>query len=151
MGKFADQFGSHLDKAQTRLENTAYNATVLLFSNIVFDTPWDHESGDKAGTARGGWNTSIGENANVSFNGRKDITGYTPVSEIQSTVKSGEINWLANSAPHIVILDYGLFTLDHSRRIINHYSSQATQGMVSVNVRRWNEFVLQAASIAGSK
>lgn len=141
---FAEDLAKYADKTAKRLDTVAYNATVLIFSSVVFETAID------TGRLRGGWQPSVGQgDYTVSY--RLDPTGAFVIEDIQTVVVGGELNFLTNTVEYGYVLEYGLYPNPPKKgtgKTQGGFSTQTPYGMISPNLLRWNDFVQQAVALA---
>ncbi len=115
-------------------EKTVRGVALELFSAIVLTTPVD------TGRLRGNWQTSI-ENPSYGTLNRTDKTGSAAINEIETNAKIYKLNqtmYFTNN------LDYA-YTIEYGRKGGLVGSLQAPQGMVRINVARFQEVVNKIA------
>ena len=84
--KIAEQTNATLDEAARAI-------TISLFNGVINDTRVD------TGRLRGNWQASIGQPEQGTIE-RLDPNGTQAATEVESTVQSGEINYLTNNLPY---------------------------------------------------
>ena len=84
--KIAEQTNSTLDEAARAI-------TISLFNGVINDTRVD------TGRLRGNWQASIGQPEQGTIE-RLDPNGTQATAQVESTVQSGEINYLTNNLPY---------------------------------------------------
>ena len=124
------QFAKLVDK---RINVVHRDLSIKLFSRIVLDTPVD------TGEARGGWNASMGM-PDLRETGRIDTTGEAAIRDIEASIKAdrSKIAYLSNSVGHIIPLEYG-------------WSKQQPEGMVRINIARFQTLIKEAVESAKRK
>lgn len=130
MSTFALDVARFVEKVGEQAEMAVKKATIDLFSDVVRATPVD------TGRAKGNWQPTIGAPA-AGQTAALDPSGGGAMSEIVSTVSAGEMGqtfYLSNNLPYIERLEYG------------SHSKQAPNGMVRLNVQRWQAIIDAAAS-----
>ncbi len=144
MGKFADQFAKSIDKAYEKVCKTAEGGTILLFSAIVLDSPVD------TGQLRANWIPSLDEPWTEAIYGDTSKDGATSTQNIQNVVTVGHVNYLTNALPYAPVIEYGLYPNPPKKptgRTVNGFSTQAPQGMVTINTLRFNRYLKTAAEV----
>lgn len=125
---FSKQLTAFVSGTKEKIDKTVRGATVTLATNVITETPVDE------GTARGNWQTSIGE----PKTGILDRKGSeASITELEATVpdEAGQVVFISNNLPYIRKLEYG-------------YSEQARNpdGMVRVNAAKWPQVVEHEAA-----
>ena len=134
-------------KAAEKMEGTISGSILELFGDIVVSTPvgnpkiWKvnegrtkliKPSGYTGGTLRGNWNLQLNMVDNtVNVNSK---SGGKANRKARSRMKkfNGQTVYISNHLPYARRVEYG-------------WSKQAPQGMVRINVRRWNRIVSRNA------
>ena len=131
MEKFAEKT---LDKLEVGFKKVAFG----LSEDIIMATPVD------SGRARGNWFPEINSFSNQEDN-NADGSGSVAVSKVASktrTLKLGQTFTLTNNLPYIVRLEYGLYPLtSKGSKTISGFSKQAPQGMVRINLIKWQQHI----------
>jgi hypothetical protein len=124
-----------------------------LFAKIIYDTPVD------IGTLRASWNFSWGDPVfDVQPPGRDAVAAMK--ASFVSTYHRGAQNTytLANGLPYAHVVEYGLYPnpvkkgtwlgpgMGYEIRSVGGYSKKAPQGMVRINIVRFQEAVEEAAA-----
>ena len=81
------------EKTNATLDEAARAITISLFNGVINDTRVD------TGRLRGNWQASIGQPEQGTIE-RLDPNGTQAATEVESTVQSGEINYLTNNLPY---------------------------------------------------
>ncbi len=96
-----------------------------LFSAVVLETPVDK------GVLRNNWFVEL-DSASTATTENADPSGAAALQRMQSTIEGvNELNsvFLTNNLPYAIPIEY------------DGYSAKAPEGMVRVNVARWQQFV----------
>lgn len=124
MGEFSLPMDKLLDGYTGNVEKIVKKTVFDLTSSFIKDTPVD------SGRARANWqvsfNNSIGDVSN-NF----DKSGSESISKASTQINSNKIPyvyWIQNNLPYIQRLEYG-------------WSKQSPQGMVRINILRFNKFL----------
>lgn len=132
---FADSF---IDGSEQVVRGT----TIKLFTAIIKSTPVDE------GRARANWFTT-GQKPSDRKTNKKDEQGASSINEVNRVVV-GIKDWskftLTNNLPYIEVLEFGGY--NEGPKTINGYSRQAPNGMVRVNIARFNKLLEQEAKKA---
>lgn len=130
---FGGQIRAFARKVKKRVGYVHKNVTIKLFNAVVFDTPVD------TGAARGGWRPSVG-GVQWAPSNRIDKTGGLVKKEIEVTITDdyGQVAFLSNAVGHIVPLEYG-------------WSNKSPEGMVRINVARFQSLIKQTVAEAKQK
>lgn len=109
-----------------------------LSEDIIMATPVD------SGRARGNWFPEINTFSTKEDN-NADGSGSIAISKVASktrALKLGQTFTLTNNLPYIVRLEYGLYPLNSKgSKTISGFSTQAPQGMVRVNLIKWQQHI----------
>ena len=81
------------EKTNATLDEAARAITISLFNGVINDTRVD------TGRLRGNWQASIGQPEQGTIE-RLDPNGTQATAQVESTVQSGEINYLTNNLPY---------------------------------------------------
>lgn len=120
MSKFAKKAGVNADKV---VRKTA----IGLFSAVMRSTPVD------SGRARGAWMIDINKFSDTTpINIRSDSEVQNEIIVGASSYKAGDTLTLSNNVEYVERLEYG-------------WSKQAPQGMVRLNIMKFQTFVNQAS------
>ena len=132
MEKFAEKT---LDKLEVGFKKVAFG----LSEDIIMATPVD------SGRARGNWFPEINSFSNQEDLKADDKKGSKAISKTKAKVRAlklGQTFTLTNNLPYIVRLEYGLYPLNSkSGKTISGFSKQAPQGMVRINLIKWQQHI----------
>ena len=81
------------EEKNATLDQVARAITISLFNGVINDTRVD------TGRLKGNWQTSVGQPERGTID-RLDPNGTQATAEVESTVQSGEINYLTNNLPY---------------------------------------------------
>ena len=81
------------EEKNATLDQVARAITISLFNGVINDTRVD------TGRLKGNWQTSVGQPKRGTID-RLDPNGTQATAEVESTVQSGEINYLTNNLPY---------------------------------------------------
>lgn len=130
--KFADGFSDGAEQA-------IRGVTFKLFSAIIKSTPVD------SGRARGNWFTT-GQKPSSKITNKSDKSGSGSISDAQQVIV-GIADWsrftLTNNLPYIEKLEFGGY--GDGPKTSGGFSTQAPQGMVRINIARFNRLLEQQA------
>lgn len=124
---FGKEVESFFDEFQDATEETIRATTIKLWDSITLSSPVDE------GRFRANWFASYGDTSKVTSD--TDKSGQkTTARNRQDVLSQGDFTQftLTNNLPYSERLEYG-------------YSDQAPQGMVRVNVKRFNRLIEQEA------
>ena len=126
MGDFSLSMNELLKQVNGNVENVVKKSVFDLTSAIIKDTPTD------TSRAKNNWlisfNTPIDDVSN-----KLDNSGNIAISEASQKIFNNKVPmvyWIQNNLPYIERLEYG-------------WSKQSPQGMVRINILRFNEFFKQ--------
>lgn len=116
-------------------ENMTAEKSELLFKKVCFDLSNSiiMDTAVDKGTARGNWQPDINSIQNDALE-IEDKSGNATVAKVASqtnNLKLGQFFTLTNNLPYILRLEYG-------------WSKKSPQGMLGINVMRFQQFVNQA-------
>lgn len=123
---FSQQLTAFVNGSKDKIDRVVKDSTQVLFKNVIKETPIDE------GTARGNWQTSVGQ----PKTGTIDRVGAdVAIAEVMANVpdEAGQVVYLSNNLPYIRKLEYG-------------HSQQAPGGMVRVNAAKWPQIVQEQAA-----
>src|SRR5690606_26492885 len=123
---FSQQLTAFVSGSKDKIDRVVKDSTQVLFRNVITETPVDE------GTARGNWQTSVGQ----PKTGTIDRVGAdAAIAEVNAAVpdEAGQVVYLSNDLPYIRKLEYG-------------HSDQAPQGMVRLNAAKWPQIVQEQAA-----
>lgn len=123
---FSKQLTAFVNGSKDKIDRVVKDSTQVLFRNVIMETPIDE------GTARGNWQTSVGQ----PKTGTIDRVGAdAAIAEVNAVVpdEAGQVVYLSNNLPYIRRLEYG-------------HSQQAPGGMVRVHAAKWPQIVQEQAA-----
>ena len=127
--KFADSFE---DGAEAAIRGTS----IKLFSAIILATPVDE------GRARGNWFTTGQQPSTKQDDSARDKSGDGATKQAERvimSIKDYSTFTLTNNLPYIEKLEFGGY--GDGPKTTGGYSTQAPQGMVRMNVARFNRLL----------
>lgn len=127
---FGDQVAKFAENTNRTLAEAHRAISIKLFTAIIMDTPVD------TGEAAGGWVASMGTPAS----GPSGVLGQAGAIAGLSNVRAlpSQVAYLSNSVGHIEGLEYGTHSYG--------FSPKAPQGMVRINVARFQQLVKEATA-----
>lgn len=120
---FANKLKGKIKKSKEKRKKLVRQSTFALFSDIIKGTAVDK------GTARNNWFTEIGAPSR-QVDEKADKSGNIKTGEALSILR----NWNQNSSVYFVN------NLPYAKRLEYGSSKQAPQGMVRINVAKWEQF-----------
>ncbi len=127
MGEFSLSLNNLTAKINDSVEDTVKGAVFELTKNIIYGTPFD------TGRARINWQVNLNSD-NDSIIESEDKTGNIAVSNAEKKIKNNKVPlyyMISNNLPYIERLEYGWS------------KAQAPQGMVRINIARFNQIFKQ--------
>ncbi len=127
MGEFSLSLNNLTAKINDSVEDTVKGAVFELTKNIIYGTPFD------TGRARINWQVDLNSD-NDSIIESEDKTGNIAVSNAEKKIKNNKVPlyyMISNNLPYIERLEYGWS------------KAQAPQGMVRINIARFNQIFKQ--------
>ncbi len=127
MGDFSLSLNNLTAKINDSVEDTVKGAVFELTKNIIYGTPFD------TGRARINWQVDLNSD-NDSIIESEDKTGNIAVSNAEKKIKNNKVPlyyMISNNLPYIERLEYGWS------------KAQAPQGMVRINIARFNQIFKQ--------
>lgn len=116
-------------------ENMTTEKSELLFKKVCFDLSNSiiMDTAVDKGTARGNWQPDINsiQNDVLEIEDKSGNTTVTKVASQTNNLKLGQFFTLTNNLPYILRLEYG-------------WSKKSPNGMLGINVMRFQNFVNQA-------
>ena len=106
-------------------------AVVELFASIIIATPVD------TGRLRGAWQLTTGQPSSTTGDPSKTKGSRYIQQNMPSDIFAGKI-YLTNNLPYATTVEFGLYPGTGSDKTENGYSRGAKQGMVRINVSRFN-------------
>jgi hypothetical protein len=133
-------------KSQKQMSQVARKTAFGLFSAVQRGTPVD------TGNARFSWFIDMNIFSNSVVNNRDGIANKSAtavemdakISAGLSRYKDGDTITFTNNSDHIETLEYGLYRVANSAKIVNHFSSQSPQGFVRLNLQKFQKYVKES-------
>lgn len=142
MGTFALDVRAFVEKTKKNNETVMRQVSLKLFSAIIKASPVD------TGRFRMNWQAASGGNTAVGVNNGVDPSGSKAIFQMTSVI-TRDPNWyeftLANNLPYANIIEYGGYPGD-GPNTIGGFSKQAPQGVVRVNVLRFQQLIDEEAA-----
>lgn len=142
MGTFALDVRAFVEKTKKNNETVMRQVSLKLFSAIIKASPVD------TGRFRMNWQAASGGNTAVGVNNGVDPSGSKAIFQMTSVV-TRDPNWyeftLANNLPYANVIEYGGYPGD-GPNTIGGFSKQAPQGVVRVNVLRFQQLIDEEAA-----
>jgi hypothetical protein len=142
MGTFALDVRAFVEKTKKNNETVMRQVSLKLFSAIIKASPVD------TGRFRMNWQAASGGNLAVGVKNGVDPSGSKAVFQMTSVV-ARDPNWyeftLANNLPYANVIEYGGYPGD-GPNTVGGFSKQAPQGVVRVNVLRFQQLIDQEAA-----
>lgn len=126
MGDFSLAFQNITTKSIKKTENVIKKTVFDLTSSIIGATPVD------SGRLKGNWQVDLNTNSNNSIIDIEDKTGNTATAKAQSKILNSKVPFyymISNNLPYASYIEYGGSKI------------KAPQGMVRINVQRFNKFL----------
>jgi len=131
-------------KSKEKLSKVHRGASLQLGADVTIGTPV------RLGTARFNWQPSINNPASGVLDG-KDLSGQLAIARLKAEleqVQLGQPFYFVNNLPYIYTLEYGGYGTGPGATDKTNgtgYSIQAPNGMLRINVLRWNGIVRAVA------
>lgn len=142
MGTFALDVRAFVEKTKKNNETVMRQVSLKLFSAIIKASPVD------TGRFRMNWQAASGGNTAVGVKSGIDPSGSKAISQMSSVV-TRDPNWyeftLANNLPYANVIEYGGYPGD-GPNTVGGFSKQAPQGVVRVNVLRFQQLIDEEAA-----
>ena len=126
MGDFSLSFQNITTKSIKATENVIKKTVFDLTSSIIGATPVD------SGRLKGNWQVDLNTNSNNSIIDIEDKTGNTATAKAQSKILNSKVPFyymISNNLPYASYIEYGGSKI------------KAPQGMVRINIIRFNQFL----------
>ena len=146
---FALDVKSFCDKAKKNPETVMRSVTLKLFSAIILASPVD------TGRFRMNWQASGGLPASGELPG-EDKSGNVATARAENFIEKAtywEEFTLTNNLPYAEVIEFGGYSTgfvgpkrQREQKTVNGYSKQAPQGVVRVNITRFNTLLEQEAA-----
>lgn len=142
MGTFALDVRAFVEKTKKNNETVMRQVSLKLFSAIIKASPVD------TGRFRMNWQAASGGNTAVGVKSGIDPSGSKAIYQMSSVV-TRDPNWyeftLANNLPYANVIEYGGYPGD-GPNTVGGFSKQAPQGVVRVNVLRFQQLIDEEAA-----
>lgn len=142
MGTFALDVRAFVEKTKKNNETVMRQVSLKLFSAIIKASPVD------TGRFRMNWQAASGGNTAVGVRNAIDPSGSKAIYQMTSVV-TRDPNWyeftLANNLPYANVIEYGGYPGD-GPNTVGGFSKQAPQGVVRVNVLRFQQLIDEEAA-----
>lgn len=142
MGTFALDVRAFVEKTKKNNETVMRQVSLKLFSTIIKASPVD------TGRFRMNWQAASGSAPAVGVKNGVDPSGSKAIAQMASVV-SRDPSWyeftLANNLPYAPVIEYGGYPGD-GPNTIGGFSKQAPQGVVRVNVLRFQQLIDEEAA-----
>lgn len=153
MGDFSLSIDNLLKQVNGNVEKVVKKSVFDLTTAIIKDTPVD------SGRLRANWQVSLNFETNKKLNS-EDTDGSETIAKAKATIFANKIPlfyWINNNLPYADVVEYGLYPnpvkfgsrtkqakkgspVMYQVLSIDGYSAKAPQGMVRINVMRFNKF-----------
>lgn len=142
MGSFSIDVRAFVEKTKKNNETVMRQVSLKLFSAIIKASPVD------TGRFRMNWQAASGGNTAVGVKTGVDPSGSKAIDQMASVV-SRDPSWyeftLANNLPYAPVIEYGGYPGD-GPNTVGGFSKQAPQGVVRVNVLRFQQLIDEEAA-----
>jgi len=139
---FEESIQNFVKKANKNLEFVVRGVTIKLYSAIIMASPVD------TGRFRMNWQASVDNPASGILIG-EDPSGSRAINRItqfvQHSTKWNEFR-LTNNLPYAEVIEYGGYMPGNGPNTTGGYSKQAPQGVVRVNVARFQRLIDEQAA-----
>jgi len=141
---FALDVKAFCDKAKKNPEIVMRQVSIKLFSAIILGSPVD------TGRFRNNWFAAMGPGHSVETTTYTGKQGTAAINRMTKVVSESRGNgWteltLANNLPYANVIEYGGYPGD-GPNTVGGFSKQAPQGVVRVNITRFNALLEQEAA-----
>ena len=145
MGQFAGSIAAFAKKAKMSNDKALRSASIKLFSAIITESPVD------TGRFRANWMVSNGQSSTATTNevdlSKDGENTKKKVEQYITGVKDVYAFTLANNLPYAHVIEYGGYPGD-GPNTVGGFSKQAPQGVVRVNIARFEQLLNEAAQEA---
>lgn len=142
MGSFSLDVRAFVEKTKKNNETVMRQVSLKLFSAIIKASPVD------TGRFRMNWQATSGAAPAVGVKNGVDPSGSKAIAQMASVV-SRDPSWyeftLANNLPYAPVIEYGGYPGD-GPNTVGGFSKQAPQGVVRVNVLRFQQLIDEEAA-----
>ena len=140
MSSFEDQMKAFAKKANMSVEKTVKGTAIKLFSAVIKSSPVD------TGRFRANW-TAAGVQPSTVTTDMTDKSGSAATGAMVNYINSAKgqtVFTLANNLPYAHVIEYGGYPGD-GPNTVGGFSKQAPQGVVRVNVARFEAILEEQA------
>ena len=145
MGQFAGSIAAFAKKAKMSNDKALRSASIKLFSAIITESPV------YTGRFRANWMVSNGQSSTATTNevdlSKDGENTKKKVEQYITGVKDVYAFTLANNLPYAHVIEYGGYPGD-GPNTVGGFSKQAPQGVVRVNIARFEQLLNEAAQEA---
>lgn len=145
MGQFAGSIAAFAKKAKISQDRAFRGVSIKLFSAIITESPVD------TGRFRANWMVSNGQSSTATTTEVDTSPGgeetKNKVEQYITGVKDVYAFTLANNLPYAHVIEYGGYPGD-GPNTVGGFSKQAPQGVVRVNIARFEQLLNEAAQEA---
>ena len=145
MGQFAGSIAAFARKAKMSNDKALRSASIKLFSAIITESPVE------TGRFRANWMVSNGQSSTATTTEVDTSPGgeetKNKVEQYILGVKDVYAFTLANNLPYAHVIEYGGYPGD-GPNTVGGFSKQAPQGVVRVNIARFEQLLNEAAQEA---
>lgn len=142
MGSFSLDVRAFVEKTKKNNETVMRQVSLKLFSAIIKASPVD------TGRFRMNWQAASGTAPAVGVKNGVDPSGSKAIGQMTGVVMR-DPNWyeftLANNLPYAPVIEYGGYPGD-GPNTVGGFSKQAPQGVVRVNVLRFQQLIDEEAA-----
>ena len=140
MASFDDQMRAFAKKANMSVEKTVKGTAIKLFSAVIKSSPVD------TGRFRANW-TAAGVQPSTVTTDMTDKSGAAATGAMVNYINSAKgqtVFTMANNLPYAHVIEYGGYPGD-GPNTVGGFSKQAPQGVVRVNVARFEAILEEQA------
>ena len=140
MASFDDQMRAFAKKANMSVEKTVKGTAIKLFSAVIKSSPVD------TGRFRANW-TAAGVQPSTVTTDMTDKSGAAATGAMVNYINSAKgqtVFTLSNNLPYAHVIEYGGYPGD-GPNTVGGFSKQAPQGVVRVNVARFEAILEEQA------
>jgi len=141
LGSFSLDVSKFVAKANKNVEKVVRSVSIKLFSAIIKESPV------KSGRFRANWQTT-GTNPATGLIAGTDPTGGATINSATTFITNAPTArqfTLTNNLPYAAVIEYGGYPGD-GPNTTGGYSKQAPQGVVRVNVMRFQSLINEEAA-----
>ena len=140
MASFEDQVRAFASRANMSVERTVKGTAIKLFSAVIKSSPVD------TGRFRANW-TAAGVQPSTVTTDMTDKSGSAATGAMVNYINSAKgqtVFTMANNLPYAHVIEYGGYPGD-GPNTVGGFSKQAPQGVVRVNVARFDAILEEQA------